>query len=161
MNRDQSLAILTSQFALMPGDDPKMIAMGYAVALDGKPDWAVIRAVKAFLHGDVEDQSLKYRPAPPMVAAEVKRQIWAECNRQNAAIHGEQRVLKDRGSVHHWKHRRDELVTPETVEPNRAAAIPSAKFAPPLEWNPDKHGAFEAPIADVIQLTAKRMKAND
>jgi hypothetical protein len=91
MTRFEALAILSKNFATMPSDDPSALATGFAVALEGHPDWAVIRAVQAFLRGEVEGQSLTYRPAPPMLVAEVKRQVRAECNRQNAAIIGEQR----------------------------------------------------------------------
>jgi hypothetical protein len=122
MTRFEALAILSKNFATMPSDDPSALAMGFAVALEGHPDWAVIRAVQAFLRGEVEGQSLTYRPAPPMLVAEVKRQVRAECNRQNAAIIGEQRALRDRGDPAPWRHRADEMATPETVKPNAPAA---------------------------------------
>jgi hypothetical protein len=148
MTRFEALAILSKNFATMPSDDPSALATGFAVALEGHPDWAVIRAVQAFLRGEVEGQSLTYRPAPPMLVAEVKRQVRVECNRQNEAIIGEQRALKADGKPGYFKHRADEMVTAETVNPNDMPALPADNFKRLIEHRVDP--TMQAKLAKVL-----------
>ncbi|MFN3169277.1 MAG: hypothetical protein ACE37E_01135 [Hyphomicrobiales bacterium] len=117
MNRSQALSALSKNFATLPTDDPQAIAMGFSVALEGLPDWAVIAAVQAFLRYEVDGQSEKYRPPAPFVAKEAKRIVRQELARQNQPIFDEQQRLKAAGVTGWFKYGKTRLIDAEAMRP--------------------------------------------
>jgi hypothetical protein len=78
---------LKIMFASMPtrdqsGAEAQIAAMGYLMALDAAPLYAVQGAVKAFIRGEVEGQHETFRPSPATFSKEVRRQIFLKVRRE-------------------------------------------------------------------------------
>lgn len=122
----------------------------YRRAVRDFPGWAVQRAVDAFNNGHVDGASPAFRPKTGELAQEARNQIFLECEWQNGQIFGEQKRLKDDGRSDYFKHRRDELVTFESVDPSNLPALPHEDFPLLLEHRVDP--AMQAKFAKVIPL---------
>jgi hypothetical protein len=109
----------------------------YRMGLDGVPGWAVQRAVQAYIRGKVLGHNAAFRPRTGELAQECERQIWTEVERQNAHITAERAALKADGKQGYHLHRRSELVTPETVDPNAMPALPDEQFKRLIEHRVD------------------------
>lgn len=153
MNDDLKKSALEALFTTWPPiatEEPGPLVAVYRMAIEDLPGWAVQRAVKAFIKGKVGDHNPTFRPRAPEIAQEVSAQIFLECERQNAQIVYEQKRLKDDGQPASWRHRRDELVTAETVDPQDGPAIPHEDFPMLLEHRVDP--SMQAKLAKVIPL---------
>jgi hypothetical protein len=62
----------------------------YREALDGLPEWAIERAVDAFIAGRVEGQNLDRFPTSARLAAEAKRHVDEESLRQQSRRRSDQ-----------------------------------------------------------------------
>jgi hypothetical protein len=123
----------------------------YRMAIEDLPGWAVQRAVKAFIKNKVGSHNTAFRPRAPEIAKEAEAQIFLECESQNAQIVYEQKRLSNDGQRAYWRHRRDELVTPDTVDPSKLPAIPHEDFQMLLEHGVDP--AMQAKLAKIIPLS--------
>jgi hypothetical protein len=56
--------------------------MGYLMAMDAAPLFAVQAAVRAFIRGEVEGQHETFRPSPATFSKEVRRQIFLKVRRE-------------------------------------------------------------------------------
>jgi hypothetical protein len=78
---------LKIMFASMPtrdqsGAEAQIAAMGYLMAMDAAPLFAVQAAVRAFIRGEVEGQHETFRPSPATFSKEVRRQIFLKVRRE-------------------------------------------------------------------------------
>lgn len=64
----EHLHLLFSAMPMQAGSDPKTALAGYLVALQGRPAWAIEKAVTMFLRGEVDGASKKFCPRPPELA---------------------------------------------------------------------------------------------
>ena len=125
----------------------------YRMALRELPGWAVQRAVDAFNSGNVKGDDPSFRPRTGELAQEARNQVFLEVERQNAHIIAEQRHLKADGKPDYFKHRRGELVTAETVEPDAMPALPHEDFPALIEQRTDP--VMQAKLAEVIPFQPK------
>ena len=82
-----------------------------------------------------------------------RNQVFLEVERQNVHIIAEQKRLKADGKTDYFKHRRDELVTAETVEPDAMPALPHEDFPALIEHRTDP--AMQAKLAEIIPFQPK------
>lgn len=57
------------------GDDPVTVMNGYAIALQGLPEWAIGNAVRAFLRGMVPGQDKRFCPRAPELSAAARKEL--------------------------------------------------------------------------------------
>jgi hypothetical protein len=140
MQTDLKSSALTALFAAWKprdGESLEGLAAVYHMAIEDVPGWSVQRALKAFIKRKVPGHNPTFRPAPPELAQECERQLWFEIDRQNAHIVAEQRALKADGRTDFFKHRADEMVMPDTVDPDAVPALPDPQFKRLIEHRID------------------------
>lgn len=154
MDTDQKSSALTALFTAYPpgaGESLEGLSAVYHMAIEDLPGWAVQRAVKAFIKGEIGGRNPAFRPRTAELAAEAGILVIYECDYQNGHIFAEQRRLKADGKTDYFKHRRDELVTAKTVRPDSMPALPSDNFTALIEHKTDPD--MQAKLADVLPFT--------
>jgi hypothetical protein len=160
MQTELKSSALTALFAAWrprDGESLEGLAAVYHMAVEDVPGWSVQRAVKAFIKRKVPGHNPTFRPTPPELAQECERQIWAEVERQNAHITAERAALKADGKQGYHLHRRSELVTPDTVDPNAMPALPDEQFKRLIEHRVDP--SMQRAIAKVLPFKPTTQEA--
>lgn len=138
-------------------EDAADLVAVYRMGLKNVPGWSVQRAVWAFIEGNVKDHSPAFRPKTGELAQESRNQIFLECEKQNAQIVNEQKQLKADGRTDYFRHRRNELVTAETVDPQSLPAIPAEDFPLMLEHRVDP--VMQVKLAGVVPFPITKQEA--
>jgi hypothetical protein len=162
MNDDLKKSALEALFTAWPpttAEELGPLVAVYRMAIEDLPGWAVQRAVKAFIKGKVGDHNPTFRPRAPEITKEAEAQIFLECERQNAQIINEQKRLNADGQKAYWRWRRDELVTPEKVDPSKLPAIPHEDFPLMLEHRVDP--AMQDNLAKVLPFKPVNTQQED
>lgn len=79
-DRLKTIINLFKQFAVSIEDNPekrRQQMLGYLLATEGYPFWAVIETGKAFIQGKVEGHTTEFMPKPPTIGRELAKRVDA------------------------------------------------------------------------------------
>ncbi len=72
---EDALRLLCNSLRAPEGVDNAVLLVGYRVALEGYPRWAIANAARRFVRGEVPGQSKSFCPRPPELADAVRTEV--------------------------------------------------------------------------------------